>query len=247
MEASCIDVEHKKRGRPPLKPEENQSRRLFESAMSPLQGHLAGFSRLPTTHSSGYPGQQPTRDIRPGPSGSGSEIGRPVFPRQVAPFPTTYGQPTVSPSSATATGTMSRPTQSGLAGYSQMPYSVTQSAGMTAIGPESFSSFAGIYTYPSSQQPPPFSLFPRTSPQMQHPLQPTSRSGYGQMQNMLDVQLPPILPAPPGGSIDPAMAQQRQRQGQQQQQPRAEQPSGTGTTRQPDPKRPKISDILRND
>lgn len=59
------------------------------------------------------------------------------------------------------------------------------------------------------------------------------------MQRMpLDLQLPPIKPAPPRVGVDLAMTQQ---------QSRAEQPSGNGTTRQPDPKRPKVSDVLRND
>ena len=250
LKVSCIDVEHKKRGRPPLKPEENQSRRPFESAMSPLQGHLAGFSRIPVTQSSGYPAQQPNRDLRPVPSGSGSDVGRPVFPRPAPPYQAIYAQPSVSPSSATATGTMSRPVQGGLSGHSQAPSpysmtSMTQSSSMAALGPENFSHYAGNYSYFSSQQTPPYALFPRTSSQMQPPLHPASRPGYGQMQGMpSDLRLPPIQPAPPGGGIDPAMAQQQR---QVQHQSRPEQGSGNGTTRQPDPKRPKISDILRND
>jgi hypothetical protein len=243
---SCIDVEHKKRGRPPLKPEENQPRRPFESAMSPLQGHLAGFSRLPATQSSSYSGQQPTRDLRPVPSGT--EAGRPMFPRPPPPYQAIYAQPTVSPSPATAIGTMSRPTQGGLSGHSQaqQPYSMTQSGGMATLGPENFLHYAGGYSYLPSQ-PAPYSLFPRTSSQMHGSLQSTSHPGYGHMQNMpADLRLPPIQPAPPGGAIDPAMAQQ-QRQAQHQQQSRVDQPADNGTTRQPDPKRPKISDILRDD
>ena len=223
--------------------------------MSPLQGHLGGFSRHPTTHSSGYPGQPPNRDIRPGPSGSGMDVGRPVFPRPAAPYQVVYAQPTVSPSSATATGTMSRPMQGGLAGYPQPSYSMTQSAGLTALGQETFSNYAPNYPYLSSQQTPPYALFPRTSSQMQPPLHPGGRPGYSTMPGLVprdrdpDLQLPPIRPAPPGAGIDPAMAQQqRQHQAQHQQYARTEQPGGgNGTTRQPDPKRPKISDILRHD
>lgn len=247
LEASCIDVEHKKRGRPPLKPEENQPRRSFESAMSPLQGHLAGFGRLPAAQSSSYSGQQPARDLRPLPSGRENELGRPVFPRPPPPFPAAYAQPTVSPSTATATGTMSRPAPGGLAGYSQaqQTYPMTQSGGMAAIGPENFPQYAGGYSYISSQQTTPYSLFPRTSSQIQSSEQPTTRPDYGHMHAMpSDLRLPPIQPAPPGGRIDPAMAQQQR---QMQHQSQAEQPSGNGTTRQPDPKRPKFSDILRND
>jgi hypothetical protein len=246
-EASCVDVEHKKRGRPPLKPEENQPRRPFESAMSPLPGPLAGFSRLPAAQSSSYSGQQPARDLRPVPSSRESEVGRPVFPRPTPPFQPIYAQPTVSPSMATAMGTMSGHAQGGLAGYSQVQttYSMTQTGGMTTTGPENFSHYAGSYSFTSSQPTAPYSLFPRTSPQMQSSEQSTSRPGYGHMQGMpSDLRLPPIQPAPPGGVIDPAMAQQ-QRQVQHQSQ--AEQPSGNGTTRQPNPKRPKFSNILRND
>jgi hypothetical protein len=247
VEVSCIDVEHKKRGRPPLKPEENQPRRSFESAMSPLQGHLAGLSRLPAAQSPSYSGQQPARDLRPVPSGRESEVGRPVFPRPTPPYQPIYAQPTVSPSAETARGTMSRHAQGGLAGYSQAQttYPMTQTGGMTTIGPENFSHYAGSYSYIPSQPTAPYSLFPRTSSQMQSSEQSTSRPGYGHMQSMPpDLRLPPIQPAPPGGVIDPAMAQQ-QRQVQHQSQ--AEQPSGNGTTRQPNPKRPKFSNILRND
>jgi hypothetical protein len=215
--------------------------------MSPLQGHFAGFSRLPAAQSSSYSGQQPARDLRPLPSGRENEAGRPVFPRPTPPYPAIYAQPTVSPSMATATGTMSRPAQAGLAGYSQAQttYSMTQSGGMAAIGPENFSQYAGSYSYISSPQTAPYSLFPRTSSQIQSSEQSTSRRGYGHMQSVpSDLRLPPIQPAPPGGGMDPAMAQQ-QRQVQHQSQ--AEQPSGNGTTREPDPKRPKFSDILRND
>jgi hypothetical protein len=247
LKASCVDVEHKKRGRPPLKPEENQPRRPFESPMNPLQGHLASFNRLQATQSSSYPGQQASRGLRPVLSGPGSDTGRPVFPRPAPPYQTIYAQPTVSPSPATAIGTMSRPVHGGLAGHSQAPtpYSMAQSGGMNALGPEDFSHYAGNYSYISSPPTAPYSLFPRTSSQMQASLQPTSQSGYGHLQPMpSDLRLPPIQPAPPGGGIDPAMAQQQR---QAQQQSRAEQQSGNGTTRQPDPKRPKISDILRND
>src|SRR6202000_2322972 len=113
---------------------------------------------LPPAESSSYPGQhqqqqqqqQPARDLRPLPSGRESELGRPVFPRPPPPFPAAYAQPTVSPSTATARGTMSRPAHGGLAGYSQAQttYSMTQSGGgMAAIGPENFSQYAGGYSY----------------------------------------------------------------------------------------------------
>jgi hypothetical protein len=206
---------------------------------------LTGFNRPPATHTSSYSGQPPIRDLRPLPSGS--DTGRPVFPRPAASYQTIYAQPTVSPSSATALGTMSRPAQGGLAAHSQAqtPYSMTQASGMHALGPESFSQYAGSYSYMSSQPAAPYSLFPRTSSHMQPALQTTSQPDYRHMSAMeQDLRLPPIQPAPPGGGIDPAMAQQQR---QAQQQSRAEQQTGSGTTRQPDPKRPKIADILRND
>jgi hypothetical protein len=212
--------------------------------MSPLRGqHLAGFSRPPAAQSSSYAGPQPARDLRPVPSGRENELGRPVFPRPAPPYPAIYAQPTVSPSTATATGTMSRSAHGGLVGYSQAQatYSMTQSGGMAPIGPETFPQYAGSYTYIPPQQPPPYTLFPRTPSQAQPSEQATSRPGYGPMPP--ELILPPIQPAPLGGRTDPAMAQQQR---QVQPQPQPEQSSGNGT-RQPNPKRPKFSDILHND
>jgi hypothetical protein len=224
--------------------------------MSPLQGQQhAGFSRLPAAQPSSYSGQQqqqqqqqPARDLRPLPSGRENELGRPVFPRPPPLFPATYAQPTISPSRETARGIIGgRSVPGGLVGYSQAQttYSMTQPGGMTAIGPENFSQSVGSYSYIPSQQTGPHSLFPQTSSQIQSSEQSTTRPGYGQIHAMpSDLRLPPIQPAPPGGRIDPAMAQQ-QRQVQHQSQ--TEQSGGNGTTRQPDPKRHKFSDILRND
>jgi hypothetical protein len=117
---------------------------------------------------------------------------------------------------------------------------------MHALGPENFSPYAGSYSYvPSQPIAAPYPLFPRTSSHIPPALQTTSQPSYGNLAPIeADLRLPPIQPAPPGGGIDPAMAQQRR---QAQQQSRAEQQTGGGTTRQPDPKRAKFADILRND
>lgn len=186
-------------------------------------------------------------------------MGRPVYPRAPHSYQTMYAQPTVSPSHATATGTMSRPLYTDLprASQSQYGYPMTPSAGAGAMAPDPAGRYAGNYPYnptaesASGQSSQHFSLFPRTTAQQQQAMvQSSSRASYGQMQGMpSDLRLPPIQPAPPGGSIDPAMAQQQRHAHQQQQQPPREDDTsnGGGSTRQPDPKRPKISDILRDD
>ena len=181
-------------------------------------------------------------------------MGRPVYPRAAPSYQAMYAQPTVSPSHATATGTMSRPLYTELprTSQSQYPYPMAQSAGTGTLGSDPSRQYAGNYQYlasseqAASQSSRHFSLFPRTTSQPQPMVQASSRASYGQMQGMpSDLRLPPIQPAPPGGSIDPAMAQQQRHA---QQQSRGEQQGSPGDgTRQPDPKRPKISDILRHD
>ncbi len=252
-----MDVEHKKRGRPPLKAEESQTRRPFGSALSPQHGSLAAFGRLPATEILGYSQQQQARDLRPLTSGSTGDMGRPVYPRAAPSYQMMYAQPTVSPSHATATGTMSRPLYTELPRTSQpqYPYPMGQPAVTGTMGSDTSGRYASSYQYLSSSEQAPgqssrhFSLFPRTASQPQPMVQASSRASYGQMQGMpSDLRLPPIQPAPPGGSIDPAIAQQQRQAQQQQQQSRTEHLGGSGNdTRQPDPKRPKISDILRND
>ena len=77
---------------------------------------------------------------------------------------------------------------------------------------------------------------------------PESETGMG-MAGGSGVQLPPIRPAPERSLIDPALAQQQRAQTQEQ--TSQGQSSSSDTTRQPDPKRPKmdIQGILgpRND
>ena len=234
-------------------------RRSYETALSPLRGPLTDPSRrLPATEPSTFARQGPNifqRDIRPGgQTGALRDTGRTAF-RPTSSFPSMYAPPTVSPSGALAIGTMisqPRPFSSGSSAPSSQPpspYLLTPSAGMSPMVsepvPRSIPPYVGGFPYPSPQQPVApqrqhgyaYAGFPRPSVQMGPPLEPPSRS-YGPQAGPSDLQLPPILPAPPGTPLDPAIAQQQR---QIQHHPReGQQPSGTGTTRQPDSKRPKM-------
>jgi hypothetical protein len=140
-----------------------------------------------------------------------------------------YAAPSIGPSSATATGQFV-PTR----GYGQpqqmhpqppSPYapSATQSARPIAPYPQ-------MYGYPPpTTQSYSTPLFPRN--QLPPPSDPASSTA--------SLQLPPIRPAvQQRSSLDPALAHQEQRYTPQAQM--REQREGSGTTRQPDPKRPKM-------
>lgn len=162
--------------------------------------------------------------------------------RPGAAYPT-YGAPTISPSQASAIGTFI-PSSQGYGSGHGMGMSQSPSAYMhhAASYPT-----AGYSFYQPSQPDMGYGasqhyanpIFPRS--QLPHP-QPEVTMG---MAGPSSLQLPPIRPAAERTSIDPALAQQHP-SGASPQDPRM-----LGSTRQPDPKRPKmdIQGILgpRND
>ncbi|ERF71514.1 hypothetical protein EPUS_00503 [Endocarpon pusillum Z07020] len=262
---TCVDVQHKKRGRPPLKSDDSATRTISEpeSATEAQRGSFAGSSQ-PGPQPYSYPYQRPSiapRDMVPQAAGQQGGIQRP----HVALAPSPYGMyapPSVGSSYATASGTTynpaaQRPPSSSSSLPSSQPpspYYQTPSAGRS---PEQQfprgRGYRGSYSGQASPQEfyPPItgsynvSLFPRTSVQQQGLFE-VPASLYTPQQSIApELQLPPIRPAPPGAYTDPAMAQQQQRQAQQQHQERegraAGRPGDNGTTRQPDPKRPRMS------
>ncbi|KAK5955792.1 hypothetical protein OHC33_003433 [Knufia fluminis] len=217
-------VEHKKRGRPPLKNENEQTSSRMMSG---------GMSLPPLGSSSGRHG--------PGPS-LPPLLPTPTPGRMLYPSP--YGQPSIAQSTATARGQFSS---------SQRPLSfpstssTNQQAHMApqAVAPAQGPMYGYANTgqpgmpYPSSDYPNP--LFPRR-PVAPHSYSHPAAGHYGMPQ----LQLPPILPAPPGINVDPAIAQQ-QRHFQPQHVPYGQPASSRPAASQPgrgseerDPKRPKM-------
>ncbi|KIX04403.1 uncharacterized protein Z518_05271 [Rhinocladiella mackenziei CBS 650.93] len=237
-EDTCVDVEHKKRGRPPLKPEDPSARRPFESALSPMSASLGDpLRRIPGSDPSSYiqsSGYQ--RNFRPlqAYDPTRSQVRGP-------PFQSMYAQPSISPSSETAAGTFvpsSRQYQTGptpLSAQSPSSYSPAQSEASI----RSITSYTGGYTYPPQGQMGPPSQLPYSNPIF--PRRPTPSSlpteSLPPLQSPSALQLPPIRRSPPG-PIDPAIAQQPPQHTQES--PRTDQESRDDGTKEPDPKRPKM-------
>lgn len=264
---SCVDVQHKKRGRPPLRPDDQSSRNfpgVEPGAEAGLRrASLAGSSQPdPSKYSSPY--QRP--------SIGSAEMLQQHVPRQgefqrphmhLAPSPFgMYAPPSVSSTYATASGTTynisaQRPPSSSSSLPSSQPPSPhyqTPSTGTSPEGPfHSARSYRGGYGsqtaaqeyYPQNTGPYNVSLFPRPQAHHHHTPFEVPASVYTPQQSIApELQLPPIRPAPPGTYTNPAMAQQQQRQAQQQQEREsrvAGRPGGDNGTRQPDPKRPRMS------
>jgi hypothetical protein len=266
-----VDVQHKKRGRPPLKPDDSATRRFSEPESSTgaerLREPLSGAPSQAEPQPYPYPYQRQSiapRDTLQQPIGRQGDIQRPHMSLAPSPF-AMYAPPSVSPSYATASGTTynppaQRPPSSSSSLPSSQPpspYYQTPSLGTSPEVPLQVGrGYVGGYGhqiptqefYPPSTGPYHVSLFPRPTAQQQAPFE-APASAYAPQQSIApELQLPPIRPAPPGTYTNPAMAQQQQRQAQQQQQQQQEQegratgrPSDNGTTRQPDPKRPRMS------
>lgn len=260
-----MDVQHKKRGRPPLKPEGNAPRRFSEPESSVEAGRLRG-PLLASSHSDSqvyhYPYQRQSiapRDVQQPPLARQGEILRPPMALPPSPFGM-YAPPSLSSSYATALGTTyhpsaQRPPSSSSSLPSSQPaspYYQTPSAGTSPEGPFSstrvYGGGQGHQTptqdfYPPSTGPYNASLFPRPTVQQEATFE-APASVYTPQQSIApELQLPPIRPAPPGAYTNPAMAQQQQRQAQQQQEREGRapgRPSDNGT-RQPDAKRPRMS------
>ncbi|KIY01753.1 uncharacterized protein Z520_01891 [Fonsecaea multimorphosa CBS 102226] len=233
-EDSCVDVEHKKRGRPPLKPDDANARRPFEAALTPLPGRLGDPSRRfgdPPVYAA-TAGYAPLRPY----AGPTSRLGQ--APRSAF---TLHAAPSISPSLAMAEGTFipssSRQYHGGLAPMpGQAPSSYNTSQPESTFRPMSY---GGSYNYPAQQgQLGPAYYTP--NPIFSRPPSSLSSEQLPPLSTSSSLQLPPILPAPPAppAPIDPAIVQQHPQQTLPS--PRGQQGSRNEGTQEPDAKRPKM-------
>ncbi|OAP64876.1 hypothetical protein AYL99_00848 [Fonsecaea erecta] len=229
---SCVDVEHKKRGRPPLKPDDASTRRPFEAALTPLPGRLGEPQRrfgdppmYPPT--AGYPPLRPY-------AAPTSRLGQPR-----SSVLTLHAPPSISPSLAMAEGTFVPPSSRQYhGGLAPMPGQASPS--YNPAQPESTfrsMSYGAGYNYPSQpgQVGPPGYYAP--SPIFPRPPSSLSSEQLPPLSTSSSLQLPPILPAL-SGPIDPAIVQQLPPQTLPS--PRGQQGSRGEGTQEPDPKRPKM-------
>ena len=195
-----------------------------------LPGHASDPARrMPSTDPALYAQPAPhSRTFRPLQAQPAFDPSRhQMRPGQQYPM---YAQPSIQPSPATAMGTfIPSPRQYG------QPMMGTQPPSPYIDAPRHFGPYQGGYSYTSPQDqmgmPPPHlyssPIFPRdqlpeTGPSMMRPS---------------SLQLPPIRPAPERSPIDPALVQSGP---PSQEQSPQDQGLGTGTTRRPDPKRPRM-------
>lgn len=229
---TCQDVVHKKRGRPPLRPEDPTSRRSFDA------GLLTDPSRrMPTTDPASYAQVgQLGRSFRPLQAQPAYDTSRSQF-RPGQPYGL-YAAPSIGPSSAIATGQFIPPRNYGQG--QQLPPQPPSPYTQTAAGPaRPIAPYPQSYGYPTADpmRPPTTQiystpLFPRNQLPPPHPDPASSAAGAPSLQ------LPPIRPAAQRSSIDPMLTQPEPRYAQQ---PSShDQREGSGATRQPDSKRPKM-------
>ncbi|KAL2396872.1 hypothetical protein ABEF93_004102 [Exophiala dermatitidis] len=241
-EDSCVDVEHKKRGRPPLKPEDPSARRGFETTMSSIGGPLADpMRRMPGSDvfqtAGGQRGFRPLQAYDPsrGP------------PLRGPPFHSMYAPPSISPSPATALGTFVPSSRQ----YPSVPAPIPGSgqAPLPGHGPQPpdpalrpIASYSGGYSYPPPQgQMGPPSHMPFANPIFPRPPERGTaylRESLPPLQGQASLQLPPIRPSA-AAPIDPAITQPP---GATAQPPLRAERGGReeGTHDEPDPKRPKM-------
>ncbi|KAL2429815.1 hypothetical protein ABEF94_012117 [Exophiala dermatitidis] len=239
---SCVDVEHKKRGRPPLKPEDPSARRGFETTMSSIGGPLADpMRRMPGSDvfqtAGGQRGFRPLQAYDPsrGP------------PLRGPPFQSMYAPPSISPSPATALGTFVPSSRQ----YPSVPAPIPGSgqAPLPGHGPQPpdpalrpIASYSGGYSYPPPQgQMGPPSHMPFANPIFPRPPERGTayhRESLPPLQGQASLQLPPIRPSA-AAPIDPAITQPP---GATAQPPLRAERGGReeGTHDEPDPKRPKM-------
>jgi hypothetical protein len=226
-------VEHKKRGRPPLRPDE-PSRRTFDPALNPLP--VPAFEpsrRMPTTDPSSFAQGNYSRTFRPLQAQPAYETGR-MQMRPPSGYPQ-YAPPSVQPSSAMTMETFV-PSRSYIG--SSMPIAQPPSP------------YGSGYGYVPAQEQ--MAMPPQTySNPIFPPREVRSEAQQPSLGYADSLQLPPIRPAlTERNPIDTLLAQQQQPS--RLPQPASKSQEGTsGTVRQPDPKRPKmdIQGILgpRND
>lgn len=149
-----------------------------------------------------------------------------------------YAAPSIGPSAATATGQFVSARAYGHG--SQMPPQPPSPYGLTG-GPPSrpIAPYPQSYGYPpiDAMRPPTTQvystpLFPRNH--LPPPTDPTSS-----VTGPASLQLPPIRPTAQRSSIDPALTQQQEHR-YAPVAPARDEREGSGTTRQPEPKRPKM-------
>ena len=155
---------------------------------------------------------------------------------------------TYSPSAQRPSSSSSLPSSQPLSPYYQTPSAGTSPEGQSQRAPGYGGGYGGHTStqeiYPPSTGSYTVSLFPRPSAQQYGPFEAPASVYTPQRSIAPELQLPPIRPAPPGTYTNPAMAQQQERQAQQQQERESRapgRPNDNGTTRQPDPKRPRMS------
>jgi hypothetical protein len=234
-----------------LKPEDPSTRASFEQSSSGLPTTSHGHSRRGSQPSLGLqsqPSSSTWRDIRPTMSRGVSDSGRSMY-RPGPPFSSMYAQPSVASSATNAMGTMTPMERSSY----QVPGSQTQNAyamqSQMGYGTPSYETYQPPQSQPRSYpgyipqqqygQPAPTN-YTYSSYQRPTPVPPVPEEGPVGLYGTSSLQLPPILPAPQGQTVKPAMAQQqRQPQPQLQYYP-SEQPSEQGSSERPDAKRPRM-------
>ncbi|KAJ9613395.1 hypothetical protein H2200_003337 [Cladophialophora chaetospira] len=241
-EDSCHDVEHKKRGRPPLKPDDTASTGRYPPTPS-YQPTLPAVSQ-----SIGRPNFS-----SPSPYSQGSSYTpilpslTPWIPRSQQGPPSYYpspAQPSISPSLATAEGTFI-PSSTGQYGRPMLqpasPYGSRADPSLHATGYTSYN-----YPPPQGQMGRPYYSNPIFPP---HPPTTLPPEHLAPLHTSTALQLPPIQYQAPSGLIDPAIVQQQRPPSRSS--PQGEHESRSDGTQEPGAKRPKmdIKGILdpRND
>jgi hypothetical protein len=262
-------VQHKKRGRPPLKHDPHAPPRPSASETSTTGARrsreiLTGPPRPPHLYPNPYQFQTIAPQDMPQHGETRQRDTQRSYPRLASSVFGMYASPSISSTNAPASGIAYygsgyRPPSSSSSiqtSQPQSPYHLSPFAGTSPeAGPFVRSrDYGGALArqVPTSQSYPPAStsayhppLYPR--PSAEATLPETRASIYYRPQQPMssEFQLPPILPAPPGSHTDPAMAQQQLRQSEQQRGwdtgTMAHPGDNTRTTRQPDAKRPRMS------
>lgn len=160
-----------------------------------------------------------------------------------------YAQPSIASSATNAMGTMtpmerSSYQQPGM--QAQQVYAMQSQMGYGAPSYETYQqpqsqprSYPGYMPQQQYSQPAPTS-YTYTSYQRPAPAPRIPEEGPVGLYGTSSLQLPPILPAPQGQTVEPAMAQQQRQAQPQLQYYTSEQSSQQGSSERPDAKRPRM-------
>ena len=234
-----------------MKPEDSSNRASFEQTSSGLPA---------TTHSQIRRGSQPSlglqsqpsastwRDIRPIISRGLSDSSRSMYPPGPS-FSSMYAQPSVATSVTSAMGTMTpmdRASYQVPGSQTQQSYSMQSQLGYGSPSYESYQqpqaqarSYTGYMPQQQYAQPAP-ATYSYPSYQRPAPVAPIPEEGPVGLYGTSSLQLPPILPAPQGQAVEPAMAQHQRQPQPQLQYYSTEHSSGQGSSERPDAKRPRM-------